>query len=282
MIFEFFWADYEAYSPYIFEGEEKTYEEFKSDCNKALKESFDEYLSNVNDSWASLSRWMDYAIVQMEDYGYAFVKPMSFGYFGLEIPMHDRYSPSNDVLSTKEYQEDFPEFLDEIEKMIAHNDAFDKVLYKDIYEKIDKEEEMHINDPNKIIVAEEAKKKVFLGGTCAESTWREELISQLEIDYFNPVVEDWTPECQDEEVKQRQTCDFCLYVLTSEMQGVYSVAEVIDDSNKRPENTVFCFIEDGFEAHQVKSLKQVVKMVEENGAKVCDSLKDVASYLNDN
>ena len=38
--------------------------------------------------------------------------------------------------------------------------------------------------------------KVFLGGTCAESKWREKLIPLLKCDYFNPVVDDWTPECQ--------------------------------------------------------------------------------------
>jgi hypothetical protein len=32
--------------------------------------------------------------------------------------------------------------------------------------------------------------KVFLGGTCAETTWRDDLIPKLQIDYFNPVVED--------------------------------------------------------------------------------------------
>ena len=45
-------------------------------------------------------------------------------------------------------------------------------------------------------------KKVFLGGTCNESTWRNELIPLLEnagVEYFNPVVDNWTPECQEEE-----------------------------------------------------------------------------------
>ena len=59
--------------------------------------------------------------------------------------------------------------------------------------------------------------KIFLGGTCAESTWRDELIKLLEIDFFNPVVPDWTPECQAEELKQRESCDYVLYVITSEM-----------------------------------------------------------------
>lgn len=123
-------------------------------------------------------------------------------------------------------------------------------------------------------------KKVFLGGTCAESTWRDELIPQLAIDYFNPVVPDWTPECMEEEIRQRKTCDFCLYVITKEMQGVYSIAEVVDDSNKRPEKTVFAFIEDGFSKGQIKSLTQVGKMVKENGGQFFTSLKDVVDYLN--
>jgi hypothetical protein len=122
--------------------------------------------------------------------------------------------------------------------------------------------------------------KVFLGGTCAESTWREELIPMLKIDYFNPVVEDWTPDCMAEEIEQRQTCDYVLYVITSAMIGVYSIAEVVDDSNKRPIKTVFCVIEDGFRVDQKKSLNQVKKMVKENGATVCESLEEIAKYLN--
>ena len=47
------------------------------------------------------------------------------------------------------------------------------------------------------------KAKVFLGGTCNNSTWRNRLIDNLKIDYFNPVVEDWTPECQAEEERQK-------------------------------------------------------------------------------
>ena len=67
-------------------------------------------------------------------------------------------------------------------------------------------------------------KKVFLGGTCNNSTWRDEIIEELTINYFNPVVENWTPECMKEELKQRKECDICLYVITSEMTGVYKLA----------------------------------------------------------
>lgn len=130
------------------------------------------------------------------------------------------------------------------------------------------------------------KTKVFLGGTCNGSLWREELIPQLTVDYFNPVVANWTPECQAEEIKQRETCDFCLYVLTPKMTGVYSVAEVVDDSNKRPSKTVMCVItKDGeaeFTPHQIKSLTQTGKMVVANGGKSFNTLAEVAAFLNSN
>ena len=42
--------------------------------------------------------------------------------------------------------------------------------------------------------------KVFLGGTCNGSNWREELIKELDIDYFNPVIENWDDKAQVNEV----------------------------------------------------------------------------------
>ena len=110
---------------------------------------------------------------------------------------------------------------------------------------------------------------MFLGGTCNESKWRENLIKLLKIDYYNPVVPDWTPECMAEEIKQRKLCDYCLYVITPKMTGVYSIAEVIDDSNKKPDKTIFCILEKDekktFDKGQLKSLDSVGRMVNGNG-----------------
>lgn len=143
-------------------------------------------------------------------------------------------------------------------------------------------------------------KKVFLGGTCNESGWREKLIKMLEIDYFNPVVDDWTEECMKEEIKQRKVCDFCLYVITPRMTGVYSIAEVVDDSNKRPDKTIFCLLNKDinpalhyttgmatpkyihFDYGELKSLDRVGFIVHRNGGKYFTSLREVADYLNSN
>lgn len=128
--------------------------------------------------------------------------------------------------------------------------------------------------------------KVFLGGTCNESTWREHLIELLTIDYFNPVVDDWTPECMENELKERDECDYCLYTITPKMTGVYSIAEVVDDSNKRPEKTVFVILEQDnpsrkkFREGQLRSLYAVAELVKSNGGKFFSSLEDAANYIN--
>ena len=105
--------------------------------------------------------------------------------------------------------------------------------------------------------------KVFLGGTCADSKWRDEFIPLLKIDYFNPVVKKWTKECMEEELRQRQTCDFVLYVLSRNYSS-YSIAEVIDDSHKRPEKTIVCVINEIKDGKEVLN-KRTVKSEELQG-----------------
>jgi len=132
-------------------------------------------------------------------------------------------------------------------------------------------------------------KRVFLGGTCANSKWREELIPKLNIDYFNPVVKNWTPECQKEELKQRETCDIVLYTLTRPY-STFSIAEVVDDSNKRPEKTIICIYNElidykwyeklAMSKQELKHLDAVGRLVERNGGKYFKSLDEVANYLN--
>lgn len=123
-------------------------------------------------------------------------------------------------------------------------------------------------------------KKVFLGGTCPGYDWRSELIEKLEIDYFNPVVDNWTQECYEEELRQRKDCDYCLYVITRFIEGVYSIAEALDDSNKRPEKTLFCVLPDGFSRKMLYSLDRVSDMIEINGGKVFSNLDEIANFLN--
>ena len=125
-------------------------------------------------------------------------------------------------------------------------------------------------------------KKVFLGGTVNGSIWREKLIPLLKIDYFDPVIKDreWTLVDQEKEMAEKKDCDFILYTITKEMLGFYSIAEVVDDSNKSPNKTIFCYLGEGFSKHQLKSLQATAKLVEANGTKVFTSLEEIAEYLN--
>lgn len=124
--------------------------------------------------------------------------------------------------------------------------------------------------------------KVFLGGTCNESTWRDKLIPCLDalgIEYFNPVVEDWTPECQKEEERQKEICDAQLFVITPKMKGVFSIAEVVEAANVNPKGTIFCVLptdDDAvFSKGELKSLDAVKKLVSKKGVIIARCLRDI-------
>ena len=66
------------------------------------------------------------------------------------------------------------------------------------------------------------------------------------------------------------------------MIGSYSIAEVVDDSNKRPNKTIFMFLKEGFDKGQIKSLNKVGDMVLLNGGTwINGGLNKVARYLNE-
>ena len=106
----------------------------------------------------------------------------------------------------------------------------------------------------------------------------------LEINYFNPIVDNWTEDCMEQEILERKTCDYCLYAITPKMTGVYSIAEVVDDSNKRPEKTILVLLrfekDKSFTKGQWKSLSRDAWMVKDNGSQVFYNLEEAANYMN--
>jgi hypothetical protein len=128
------------------------------------------------------------------------------------------------------------------------------------------------------------KGRVFLGGTCNNSTWRKRFIDMIKIPYFNPVVNNWNYAAQVNEEREKILCRYHLYVVTPLMTGVFSIAELIQDSIKIPDRTLICFLksDDGkeFEDSQWKSLMAVAAMAQSNGAKFYTSLEKVADFLN--
>lgn len=125
--------------------------------------------------------------------------------------------------------------------------------------------------------------KIFLGGTCNNSTWRAKIEKLVQIPMFNPVVENWTEECQAIEMDEKENkCDIHLYVITNQMIGVFSIAEVIDSVHNKTKNTLLHVIPDGFDEGQLKSLKAVVDLVKLRGgiAYIDSELERTARVLN--
>ena len=126
--------------------------------------------------------------------------------------------------------------------------------------------------------------KVFLGGTCAESKWREYIIPQLKCNYFNPVVDDWTIECQSIEEAEKLICNYHLYVITPKMKGVFSIAEAVNDSKDLKEKCIFCITKEkediDFSIGEMKSLKATENLIKNNGATICNSLDEIVEFLN--
>lgn len=126
--------------------------------------------------------------------------------------------------------------------------------------------------------------KVFLGGTVSNSTWRQYVIKNLDIDYFDPVVKDWDEIAYQRELYERENCDYCLYVFTPQMEGYYAIAEVTDDSFKRPDRTIYCYLTEHnglkFSDKQLAMLKKLGRIIEENGATWVHSLDSLIKLLN--
>ena len=135
--------------------------------------------------------------------------------------------------------------------------------------------------------------RFFLGGTCAETTWRDELIEELkkfDCEWFNPVVDDWTPECQQiEENEKNNKCNVHLYVITPEIQGVYSIAEIVNSCwqaqvyGTTVSDVVFCVIGEWNE-QQLKSFNAMIKLCDNIApgrfhGNILKSIKEVVKFM---
>ena len=139
--------------------------------------------------------------------------------------------------------------------------------------------------------------KIFLGGTCPSDKedfdYRKNLMKDLEIfgiEYFNPVVDDWTDDSWKEEQRQKDDiCDVHLYLITPNFKGFYSFAEVLDSTwaYKGKKKCVYGFLptisgDKKFTEGQIKSLNAIGKLMETRGGTYMRDLKsvsDVGTYL---
>ena len=130
-------------------------------------------------------------------------------------------------------------------------------------------------------------KRVFLGGTCNGTTWREQIIPHLGVPYFNPVVtgREWTEGDKENELYERgHLCSHMLYVITPKSKGLYAIAELVEDSMRKPDRTIVCFLkEDGenkFDDQQWSSIESVMELVRKYHDSVYTDLQSVIDRLN--
>ena len=126
------------------------------------------------------------------------------------------------------------------------------------------------------------KKKIFLGGSTIKlDNWRDNYIKELtNLDCFNPVVKNWSKEDQLIEKKHRENDDLLLFCLNG--PNLFSIAEVVDCSNKRNKETILIIDIDKIKkskSARIKSMYAIGEMVENNGSKVFYNHKDCIKYL---
>lgn len=123
MIYKMEWNDYDSAIDYLFEHDDKTEEQFKADCIKAIRAVGEKYLSDEN-GWISAPDWIEIAAKKMIDYGYRPVNPITWSHFG------------SDIIGDFEYDEDYRLRItpiskgDEKWKEIVGGDLFKKSLEK--------------------------------------------------------------------------------------------------------------------------------------------------------
>jgi hypothetical protein len=88
-VFNFLWHDYEEQDNHLFFHPNKTEEQFREDCKKALVEVGDSYMDK-EESWITLFDWISLACIKMEEYGYTRITPIVFSLWGNYIIEADR------------------------------------------------------------------------------------------------------------------------------------------------------------------------------------------------
>lgn len=123
----------------------------------------------------------------------------------------------------------------------------------------------------------------FLGGTCAESTWRQELIPLLKenVPFFNPQLApgEWNDAAAKAEDDCKKTCKILVFVLTADSISAYSGFEIGILTSKYPEKMVFLAYGE-FPENQQKGISKIARDVGKMGGTVCNTLEEIAELLN--
>lgn len=133
-----------------------------------------------------------------------------------------------------------------------------------------------MNNPN-------YENKVFLGGTCGDSTWRAKLITMLNpnVDFFNPQLAPgaWTPEDSIREDACKKVARFNLFGITGDAPSTYSFFEIAEELHNRPERVIFAPL-GNLPQISKSSIRVIKEKVLAKGGHVFETLEDLAAFLN--
>lgn len=129
-------------------------------------------------------------------------------------------------------------------------------------------------------------KQVFLGGTYAESTWRERAVKDLSgLTYFNPQlpVGAWNDDAYGNERIHMNIDKIMLFVITPEQVNHFSYAEVVDLAHRRKGLLYFTFIAEehgkSFTDSEIKVIKKIGNLVEGAGGHYFDKYDDAITAI---
>lgn len=74
--------------------------------------------------------------------------------------------------------------------------------------------------------------RVFLGGSCNPTTWRKDvaipILEAASVSYYNPQVDDWSPELVAIEAKAKEVAETLLFVIDSQTRAIASILEATE------------------------------------------------------
>ena len=122
---------------------------------------------------------------------------------------------------------------------------------------------------------------VFLGGTCASSTWRSELIGMLDesVPYFDPQVAHWTSADAEREDACKPVAGLNVFVITGDSLSTYSGFEICMEAYRDASKLVFAAIGEMPE-NQKKGIEKIKRELRKMGVTVCEDLVQVAQVIN--
>ena len=125
--------------------------------------------------------------------------------------------------------------------------------------------------------------KVFLRSTHVGTEQINSIIAKLKCKYYIPELENLSEKANEEVERQKQVCDYHLYIVALSDAADFSVSEAVNDSKEMGERCIFCILNNNIKGKKklLQNLEASAKIIANNGGVVCKSLEEAISLIND-